>query len=198
MKLCIFSGTFNPIHKAHIRVALYVAKNFEFDKILFIPAYKPPHKDYDSGYSKHRYNMVKSVTDKYSEFEVSNIEYERETKSYTYLTVKELYQKYDVTGKINVIIGTDAFKDIESWYETDKLKQIVDFIVFERGDNRKDLDYLKSKGYNFRFADLDFRDISSTKLREAIAKGKDISEFVESEVEEYIKKNGLYGYKKTA
>ena len=47
MKLCIFSGTFNPIHNAHLKMAQYVLDNYGFDKIIFIPAYKPPHKDYE-------------------------------------------------------------------------------------------------------------------------------------------------------
>ena len=48
MKLCVFQGTFNPIHKAHLRVATYVAGKYDFDKILFIPAYQPPHKAYET------------------------------------------------------------------------------------------------------------------------------------------------------
>lgn len=198
MKLCIFSGTFNPIHKAHIRVARFVSENFGFDKILFIPASKPPHKDYDESLSKHRYNMVELAIKNDSRFEVSDIEFKRAGKSYTYQTVMELYKLYRVDGKISLIIGTDAFREIESWYETDKLKNIVDFIVFMRENNQVSLDFLKKKGYNFTIADLDFVDLSSTKLREKISKGEDISEFVEQEVEEYIKENGLYGYKKTA
>ena len=56
MKLCVFQGTFNPIHKAHLRVAAYVAQKYNFDKVLFIPAYNPPHKNIDPKNSKHRLN----------------------------------------------------------------------------------------------------------------------------------------------
>ena len=45
MKLCVFQGTFNPIHNAHLRVADYVVKKYNFDKLLFIPAFNPPHKE---------------------------------------------------------------------------------------------------------------------------------------------------------
>lgn len=198
MKLCIFAGTFNPIHKAHIRVASYVADNFGFDKIVFIPAYKPPHKNYDTDMAFHRLNMVELAVKDDLRFSVSDIEYKHEGKSYTYLTIKELYEKYNIEGKINLIIGTDAFKHIESWYETDKLKKLVDFIVFVRENNFVGLEYLKQKGYNFQLAKLDFCDISSTDLREKISNGKNISQYVDKEVEEYIKANGLYGYKEMA
>ena len=47
MKLCVFCGTFNPIHNVHLAMANYVRNHFNFDMILFIPAYKPPHKQID-------------------------------------------------------------------------------------------------------------------------------------------------------
>lgn len=192
MKLCIFPGTFNPIHKAHLRIAEFVCTNFGFDEVIFVPAYKPPHKSYDISMSYHRLNMVKLAIEKYPKFSVSDIEFQREGKSYTYLTILELYQKYKVENKINLIIGTDAFKEIESWYETDKLKEIVDFIVFNRENNPVNLKFLKDKGYNFKLADLKFLDISSTDLRQKIANNEDVSEFLSDETKRYIYEHGLY------
>ena len=57
MKLCVFQGTFNPIHNAHLKMAEFVLKNYDFDKILFIPAHKPPHKNYDEKLSLHRLKL---------------------------------------------------------------------------------------------------------------------------------------------
>lgn len=168
-------------------MAEFVLKNFGFEKIIFIPAYKPPHKDYDLEMSYHRLNMVKLATEYNKNFEVSDIEFQRDTKSYTYLTILELYKKYNPNGKISMIIGTDALKKIETWYETDKLKNLVDFIVFIRENEHVNLDWLKEKGYNFQTADMPFEDISSTKIRE---KGE--LKNVPPKVKEYIEKNGLY------
>lgn len=194
MKLCVFQGTFNPIHRAHLNVAEYVYKNFCFDKILFIPAYKPPHKSYDTSLSIHRYNMVKLAVEGKNNYDISDIEYTNESNSYTYFTICELYKRYKIDGKINFIIGTDAFEKIESWYETDKLKEKVDFIVFIRENDfdTERFNKIKSKGYNFTFANLDFYDISSTQLRSRIANNERINDIVTEEVEDYIKKNGLY------
>lgn len=190
--MCVFAGTFNPIHNAHLKLAEYVLEKFGFEKILFIPSCIPPHKNCDKNLCTHRLNMVKLAVEKNPRFEVSDIEYKLDGKSYTYLTIVELYKRYKIDGKINFIIGTDAFEKIESWYETEKLKNILDFIVFLRENNSVNLDYLKEKGYNFTFADMPFVDISSTELRERIAKGKDIKGLVTKEVEDYIIKNGLY------
>ena len=194
MKLCIFSGTFNPIHKAHLKMAEYVLSHYGFDKIIFIPAYKPPHKDYDTNMCQHRFNMVKLAIKNNPHFEISDIEYKSEGKSYSYLTALKLYEQYDVDEKIHFIIGTDAFEKIESWYETDKFKKIVDFIVFIRENKTVNLDFLKEKGYNFEFTQMPFIDISSTELRNRIEQGLPINALVTKEVEEYIYKYGLYKY----
>lgn len=194
MKLCVLQGTFNPIHKAHLLMAEYALKNFAIDKVIFIPAARPPHKIYDENFSIHRYNMTKIATQSYKNFFTSDIEYKFNGKSYTYLTILKLYDLYNIEGKINFIIGSDAFEKIESWYETDKLKKLVDFIVFMRENNysEKKFEKLKNSGYNFKIAKMNFIDISSTEIRERIKQNQDISQYVPDKTKEYIEKNGLY------
>ncbi len=194
MKLCVFQGTFNPIHNAHLRVGEFVRQKYCFDKIIFIPAYIPPHKKCDRNLAIHRYNMVKIAIQHNKFFEISDIEYKRGGKSYTYLTILELIKLYDIEDKINFIIGTDAFEKIESWYEADKLKKLIKFIVFIREENfdSSRYNYLKDKGYDFEFQPLTFENISSTQLREFIKNNKSISPYVPKQVEEYIKENELY------
>ena len=152
MKLCVFQGTFNPIHNAHLDMAEFVLQNYGFEKIIFIPAAAPPHKDYDANFAIHRLNMVKLAVENNPHFEVSDIEFHLQGKSYSYLTALELYKKYNIERKINFIIGTDAFEKIESWYHSEDFKKIVDFIVFVRENNftPERFQYLKDKGYNFQ------------------------------------------------
>jgi len=195
MKLCVFQGTFNPIHNAHLRVAEYIFNELNPDKFLFIPASVPPHKECDSKLALHRLEMVKLATSVYPQFEVSDIEYKRTGKSYTYLTILELYKIYKNLEKVYFIIGTDAFRKIESWYYADELKKLVKFIVFPREDNFNpcDLDYLKDKGYDFEIKNLPFKDISSTNIRENLKnKNGNVKSDIPEKVMEYIKKNGLY------
>ena len=188
MKLCVFQGTFDPIHNAHIKMAEYACKNFDFDKILFIPAYDPPHKESVLTPAKDRFRMVELATKYNPKFEVSDIEYRRKGKSYTYLTIKELYQKYSVDGKINFIIGTDAFDDIDSWYEADKLKPLLKFIVFKRTNEK----YTCNGNAEYEIAEMDFTDISSTDIRKKLIDKKNADKEICKEVKEYIKKNELY------
>lgn len=184
MKLCVFQGTFNPIHNAHLKMAEFALNNYHFDKIMFIPAHKPPHKDYDINISNHRYKMVELATEYNPNFIVSDIEFKEDRTSYTYLTIQELYKKYNIDDKINFIIGTDAFNQIYTWYEAEKLKQIVHFIVFDRNS--------KPNGENYTFAPMEFEDVSSTDIRERIKQDKDITNLVPEVVKEYIEKYGLY------
>ncbi len=192
MKLCVFQGTFNPIHNAHLRVGEFLAD--KFDKILFIPAYQPPHKSVELNMTSHRFEMVKIATENNNKFEVSDIEYKRGGKSYTYLTICELYNLYQIDGKINFIIGTDAFRHIESWYEADKLKKLVKFLVFVREDkfDISEYDVLKKKGYDFEFQNLPFEDISSTDLRNKIKAGENVENYLPQKVKDYIENHELY------
>ena len=193
MTLCVFQGTFNPIHKVHLKVAEYALAHYGFDKILFIPAYIPPHKDVESELAQHRLNRVKLAIENNKHFEVSDIEYRRNGNSYTYLTILELRKIYG-EDKINFLIGTDAFEKIETWYETDKLKELLHFIVFPRGDKfeKNDFEYLRLKGYDFEFASMDYIDVSSTEVRDNLNNGKGINNLEIPKVAEYIKEHGLY------
>ena len=194
MNYCLFQGTFNPIHNAHLRIAQYVLSYFGADKILFIPAFIPPHKNSEQEMAKHRYKMVSMAIKDNPKFDISDIEYKRGGTSFTYLTVRELYNKLKPAGKIKFIIGSDAFKGIENWYESDKLKNLIDFIVFIRENNfsADELDSIKRKGYNFELMPLEFEDISSTDIRNRINTGSSIKNLVPKCVEEYIIKNELY------
>ncbi len=197
MKLCVYQGTFNPIHNAHIEVAKFVHSNFDFDKIIFIPAFRPPHKTnfvYDDASATHRLNMLNLALEPFPFFESSEIEYKRNAPSYTYCTIKELYTLYKITGKINFIIGTDAFQHIESWHQADKLKELVDFILFVRENQFEELPFkrLYERGYSYKLTHMPYLEISSSSIREKVRNRATISDDVPLEVERYIQENELY------
>ncbi len=197
MNICLFCGTFNPVHNAHIRMAQYVLRKFDFEKVIFIPSYIPPHKNTQGVSAENRMEMVRLAINGQKRFEVSDIEFQlaqKYEKSYTYLTILELRKLFNTEEKFNFIIGTDAFEKIESWYEADKLKGLLKFIVSRREDDcdLSRFDYLREKGFDFDFTNLAFYDISSTELRNKISRGESISDLVPAAVEDYIIENGLY------
>lgn len=181
MSICIFPGTFNPIHDGHLKMAEYALDKYNFDKIIFIPAYLPPHKEIDKELAKHRFEMVKLAISNNPKFEISDIEYQSEGKSYSLITVQKIIEQYDIKSRLNFIIGTDAFAKIDSWYKAEDLKKLVHFIVFpRRGDSIEHI-----KNWDYELTEMDYIDISSTKIRN----GENNAII---DVEGYIKQNDLY------
>lgn len=189
MTICIFSGTFNPIHNGHIKMADFALKNFNFDKIIFIPAYIPPHKQVGLDLAQHRLSMVKIATSINPRFEVSDIEYKENAPSYSVNTVKKIIKKYNIKERLNFIIGTDAFKKIESWYHSDELKNLVHFIVFPRiGDDIESIkSEFKQKGWDFEIVECDFFNVSSTEIRKNFSSNQ-----IDKKVKDYINGHDLY------
>ena len=197
MTECLYQGSFNPIHNAHLQVAEYVHKTFNFEKIVFIPAFRPPHKaqkDFSMKYAIHRLEMVQLAVEDIPYFDVSAIEYTRNMPSYTYDTVVQIYDIVKPKEKIKFIIGTDAFIQIESWHNTEELKKLLDFILFVRENNFDETPFerLREKGYNYNLMKMPFIDISASEIRQKCREGKTIDDLVPEKVARYIKENGLY------
>lgn len=181
MSICIFPGTFNPIHEGHLKMAEYALDKYNFDKIIFIPAYLPPHKEIDKELAMHRFEMVKLAISNNPQFEISDIEYQSEGKSYSLITVQKIIEQYEIKSRLNFIIGTDAFAKIDTWYKADELKKLVHFIVFPRKGNSIE----QIKGWDYELTEMDYVDISSTEIRN----GENNAII---DVEGYIKQNDLY------
>lgn len=196
MTITIFSGTFNPIHTGHLIAAETVRNEMDSEKIIFIPAYDPPHRnDYIAPF-EHRFNMVNLAVKNNQYFDVSDIEYKLRGKSYSYETVKKIYEIHpELTEKVNFIIGTDAFKLIDTWHKPDKLAEIVKFIIVSREeilDQDSFLNEIKLKNLDCRIIKIPFIEISSTYIRSNIDKNKSIKYIVSENVENYIIENKLY------
>lgn len=195
MKTCFFFGTFNPPHLGHLHIAEKARELCGCYEIIFVPAYKPPHK-LGIHVGKARLKMVEMMAKKLGNARVSDIEFLRETPSYTYVTICEFYKKYKFDELPGFIIGDDAFCRIESWYKADELKKLVKFILFPRNDGnaKKEeiLADLRKKGYNFERMKTETYDVSSTEIRAEIAQKRSLAGLVLPETEEFINENGLY------
>ena len=187
---CYFFGTFNPPHLGHLKIANAVMEKFGFDKIIFVPSKVPPHKN-EFISATHRFNMLKLLENKH--FEVSDIELNLPSPSYSYQTIEKLLRNEN--EKLNFIIGYDAFIKIESWKNPDYIREKLHFIVLQRkGEKKEDIEKLKAKGYDFVIADsIPFVDISSTEIRDRIQKKLPLENLIDERVKRYIDENKLYG-----
>ena len=115
MRTGIFGGTFNPIHLAHLRIAEEAREACGLDRVLFLPAALPPHKQSatDTPF-KHRLAMVAAAVADHPGFIASDLEAQRTGASYSVDTLEALQQLYP-DDSLYFIIGLDSFCDIASW-----------------------------------------------------------------------------------
>ena len=193
LRIGLFGGTFDPPHRGHIAVAADVADALDLDQVLWIPAGQPPHKSSVSAAPLAlRLEMTSAVVKADLRFEVSKIEAERGGISYTLDTVRALRKSYPGTI-LFLIIGTDQFRDFATWQNPEKILELTELVVMDRGGQRGQ-DYVpevEDTG-KVHFVSVGQVDISSTDVRLAAHNGEDLSTLVPVKIAEVIVREGLY------
>jgi nicotinate-nucleotide adenylyltransferase len=196
LRIVVMGGTFNPPHIAHLICAEEVYDLLKFDKVLFIPSARPPHKNNNEIVDAlHRFEMTVLATKDNPRFEVSRIELDRPGRSYTIETVKELMRLYGDGSEIHWIVGADAILEMLSWKSIHELLEICNFV----GINRPGYDIchaderILKKVTSLNVTNID---ISSSEIRLRIKQGLSIRYLVPTEVEDYIYRNELYSHDK--
>lgn len=195
MKTGLFGGTFDPIHNGHLKLAQFAKNRLELDRIICIPSGDPPHKtDKKVTEKHHRLAMVEEAL-KDTDIEISAWEINRKEKSYSVDLIKHFAKEYP-DDELYFIIGADSFYDLPTWWHYRELLGLCRFVVVARPDTDKEALLTRFDGTEkpprvFFLDDL-LMDISSTKIREMVKEGKDISHLVPKPVVHYINNHGLY------
>jgi nicotinate-nucleotide adenylyltransferase len=210
----LFGGTFDPIHLGHLRAASEVRRLARLDRVLFIPSYLPPHKAADGAASPaDRLRMVELACRRRTGFEVSPIEVEARGKSYSILTLRKV-RAMSSGARLFFIVGIDAFLDIGTWHEYEKVLAECLFIVTGRpgfeleraggvlgGRLRESIGPLAEAGSlaasgppRFRIILVPIRalDVSSTAVRQRARSGRSLEGLVPRAVAAYIREHQLY------
>lgn len=133
MRLGVMGGTFNPIHYGHLVVANEVREAFALEKIIFVPAAVPPHKQQTEIIEpRHRLIMTVLATISNPHFVVSAVEIDRPGTSYSVETIAALKALYPDTTALYFILGIDAFLEIALWRQPDLLLRSCHIIVTAR------------------------------------------------------------------
>jgi len=185
-------GVFDPIHCGHLFTAEEARVKYKLDKVIFIPCYRPAHKKRnDISNSEDRYLMTVLATRNNQFFEVSKIELNRPGTSYSVDTVKEFLKENNYGVKIFFITGSDAFLEVDSWYKSEELIKLCQFVAATRpGYNLNKLDEKFNK--IIKIMKIPALSISSTDIRKRVKEGGNIKYLVPYEVEKYIYEKGLY------
>lgn len=197
MKVGIYGGTFNPPHKAHIRLAEYASKNLNLDKLLIIPDKNPVHKFCNElADPELRFLMCKSAFS-FKNAEVSRIELDRSEDSFMYLTVRELEEQF-YNAKFYLIIGSDMLLSFNKWKNAEEILNKLNLVVSARNiEDKKKIERFSNKALKIKpfILELEPLDISSSEIRKNIRNGNELDEYLTPEVIKIIEENKLYGYK---
>jgi nicotinate-nucleotide adenylyltransferase len=132
VKLAIFGGTFDPIHEAHLAIAREAADRFHLDRVLFVPAAHPPHKQgVTHAPYEDRVRMAALACSADPRFEVSRLE-EGTERSYSIDTIEKVHAVMAPGDELFFLIGADAFSEIRTWHRWPEVARGVRFLVVSR------------------------------------------------------------------
>ncbi len=197
-RLGIMGGTFDPIHIGHLITAEFVRVECHLDKVLFIPAGSPPHKQGQAiTAARHRYAMTVMATASNPHFAVLPMEIERSGLSYTIDTVRRLLAEYGDESELVCITGADAIRDLFTWKDIDLLLDLCWFAAASRPGALEAIEPMIAsfgeKGHNrILRVNTPQLDISATQIRERVRQGLSIRYLVPDVVARYIAKEKLY------
>ena len=199
-RIGIFGGSFDPVHYGHLLLAEEFREQCQLNRVLFVPAHIPPHKQQGlAASSNHRLEMLRLAIAGHPALDICELEVQRGGVSYTVDTVRDL-AKQNPDAELLMLIGADTLADLPNWREPAEICNTVTMIVARRhGQPQVDFGSLgnlltadRVEAQNRAQVSLPIIELSSTDIRERVAAGKSIRFRVPRAVEKYIETHGLY------
>ncbi|MBI4298983.1 MAG: nicotinate-nucleotide adenylyltransferase [Chloroflexi bacterium] len=198
MKVGVMGGTFDPIHLGHLIVAEEARIRLSLEQVIFVPTGDPWLKaGREISPAHHRMAMVKLAISSNPFFRVSPIEIERPGPSYSVVTLEALKATFPPEAEFYFILGMDSLRDLHRWHSPERLFSLCTLVTFARPGflhfDTASLDKI-SAGASRKIVLIEgpLIDISGTELRRRLAQGNSVCYWVHPEVEEYIRRHGLY------
>jgi nicotinate-nucleotide adenylyltransferase len=201
----IFGGTFDPIHYGHLRSALEMKEAFDLTEVHFIPSATPPHRNQPAASAEQRLQMVALAIQDQDHFLCDARELNRHGFSYMVDTFASLRQDFP-NQPLLLFIGTDAFNQLNSWYQWQRLCDFAHIVVMTRPSvDSQPLDDFFTEHYTtdkveltttlagkLYFQAVTQLDISATTIRQLIAQQRDPRFLLPDAVIDYITQQQLY------
>ena len=192
--MCLFGGTFDPPHNAHFIIAEAIRESLGLNKIVFIPAFNPPHKYGQKPVTpvEHRVAMLQLCIQDLPQFEMSDIEIERGGVSYTIDTIREMKQRHGIgSDDLHFLIGSDSLAAFKTWKSWEAILRESRVVVarrprFEKSDIDQDLIR------QVHFLNLPRMEISSTEVRDRFYSDRMTRFYLPAVVSDYINEHKLY------
>ena len=195
-RIGIMGGTFDPVHNGHLAIARSAAEQLELSQVLFIPAGNPHFKrNQEVTSASQRADMVALAIEDDSLFALDLCEVERRGITYTADTLEELTQRYE-GARLFFIMGTDSAITLPGWKRAEDVARLCTIVVAKRPgqstERVREALATSSVDFDVMYLDVPQIDVSSTQLREDVARGRDVSAMIPALVEAYISQMGLY------
>ena len=190
MNIGILGGTFDPIHAGHLIVAETAREALGLEKVIFVPAGVPVHRNLTEVPAEDRYRMVLLAIDGNPGFAASDFEIKRQSPSFSYETIRHFSEQYGTEAKLYLILGMDAFQEIGTWYKINSLARLVTFVVAGREHARYPEDL--PEGIKSQELAMGFFSISGHEIRQRVKEGESIRYLVPESVRGYIIEHKLY------
>jgi nicotinate-nucleotide adenylyltransferase len=200
MRLGLFGGTFDPVHMGHLMLAESCREQCRLEEVWFLPAFIPPHKQGQrTTPAETRIEMLQLVVGTNPAFSVCSYEVDRGGVSYTADTLAH-FREQDPDGELFFMLGADMLNDLPHWYQPRRVCELATPIVVDRAGaeppNFAALESIASaeKIEQIRDNRVEMPEIgiSSSEIRNNIAKSRSIRYQVPRAVEKFIATHGLY------
>ena len=197
-RIGIMGGTFNPIHTGHLIIAQQTLVELALDKVWFMPAGNPPHKDTPVIDGELRRRMVELAIEGNSDFELFDYELKKTRPSYSAMTMTELDEAYP-ENEFYFIMGADSLMDFHKWYHPEVICAHTKLVCADRNNISDDMLEAEKKrletdlGATIYLIDTSQIEISSSDIRDRLKdKPSSVRYMLPEGVYDFIIKNHLY------
>jgi nicotinate-nucleotide adenylyltransferase len=182
----ILGGSFDPVHNAHLAIARTALAALGLSKILWIPSGTPPHRGAPVAPAADRAAMLRLAIAGEPRFALDERELHKASPGYTVETLEALRADMGADTELVLLIGADQHARLATWHRWQELFNLARIAVFARpGEPLGDT----SRVSVVPMAPLD---ISSTGIRQSIARGDPPRDLVPDAVLDYIGSHHLY------
>lgn len=191
MRVGLMGGSFDPIHLGHLRAAENAREALRLEEVAFVPCGLPPHRQGPLSPALDRYAMVALATAGHPAFVACDIELRRQGASYTVDTVEALLRARPGSSLV-LIVGSDAFAEIPSWKDPERLLGLCSVAVVTRPGDAAPPPRASLGTSQVERVDAPGLAVSATIIRQRVAEGLSVRYLVPDSVADYISKRGLY------